>query len=170
MKRIGIKKQRVNHQALALAVKRMMEGPTTAHNVVEVTGLHINTAYELMRTFHDNKVVHISGWEPNALGVDTTPIFTLGAGRDVKRRKASSKERSARSRRLKKEMQVRDPLVAALHGEFYDYRGFKVIKGVTVIVDHPDPYFKTEGYPSPRAAHGVITRFINSRGIKENQQ
>lgn len=172
MKQIGVKKQRVNHQALALAVKRMLEGPATAHNIVEVTGLHINTSYELMRTFHKNKVVHVCGWEPNSWGADTTPIFKLGDGPNKRRRKASSKERSARSRQRKKEMQVRDPLVAALHGEFYDYRGFKVIKGVTIIVDHPDPYFKTEGYPTARAAHGVITRFINSRGLDkpENQE
>ena len=169
MKQIGVKKQRVNHQALALAVKRLMEGPATSHNIVEVTGLHINTAYELMRTFHKNKVVHISGWEPNALGVDTTPLFTLGAGRDVKRRKASSKERSARSRARKKQVK-RDPLVAALHGEFYDYFGFKVVKGARVMVDHHDPYFRTEGYQNARAAHGAITRYINSRGLNQKRE
>lgn len=164
------KKMRVNHQALALAVKRMIEGPFTAHNIVEVTGLHINTAYELVKAFHKTGTSHITGWEPNAWGIDTTPIFTLGPGRDKRRRKASSKEKSARYRQRKREMKQRDPLVAALHAEFYDYRGFKVVRGATIIVDHPDPFFKPEGYPNARIAHGMISRFIGKQQLNEQKE
>jgi hypothetical protein len=165
-----VKKLKVNHQALALAVKRMLEGPFTAHNIVEVTGLHINTSYELVKAFKKVGNTFISGWEPNSWGADTTPIFTLGQGKDKRRRRASTKEKSARYRENKKRMKQRDPLVAALHGEFYDYRGFKVVKGATIIVDHPDPYFKPEGYPSARVAHGMITRFIVSRGLDKPEE
>jgi hypothetical protein len=160
-----VKKLRVNHQALALAVKRMLQGPFTAHDVVEVTGLHINTAYELVNMFHKVGTSHRSGWEQNSFGIDTTPVFTLGPGVNKRRRKASAKEKSARYRANKKIRQQRNPLVAALHAEFYDYRGFKVVKGITIVVDHPDPYFKPEGYPNARIAHGMISRFITSRGL-----
>lgn len=169
MKQI-VTRMRVGHQTFALALKRMVEGPFTAHNIVEATGLHINTAYELVRAIEKCKASHITGWEPNSWGADTTPIFTLGPGKNKRRRKASAKEKSARYRQRKRDMQQRDPLVAALHAEFYDYRGFKVVKGASIIVDHPDPYFKPEGYPSARVAHGMITRFITSRGLERKDE
>lgn len=161
---------RVNHQALALAVKRMIEGPFTAHSVVEVTGLAVNTAYELVRTFHKCGTSHVSGWEPNTWGADATPIFTLGPGKDKKRRRASTKEKSARYRERKRAMKNRDPLVAALHADQYEYRGFIITRGASLIVQHDDPYFKPEGYPNARAAHGTITRYINSRGLEQKEE
>jgi hypothetical protein len=77
---------KVNQESYALVFKDLLAGPSTAYDLAEVSGLHVVTVQELMRTLHRHKVVHIVAWHPNGRGIDTTPVFALGKGRDVKRR------------------------------------------------------------------------------------
>lgn len=78
---------KVNQDSYAKLFSALLDGPCTAHELADVTGLHVVTVQDLMRALHRHKVVHISAWEPNSRGIDTTAVFAFGRGRDTKRRK-----------------------------------------------------------------------------------
>ncbi len=94
---------RVNQDMYARVFRDLVDGPMTAHDAVEVSGMHTVTAQEFMRTLKRYKVVHIAAWEKDRLGRDATPVYALGAGRDKKRAKLTAAERQARHRARKKE-------------------------------------------------------------------
>lgn len=80
---------------LAKAMRLLMfQARVTARDVVDSTGAHIVTASRILRAMHDEEVIHISGWVEDPIGRDQTPIFTLGPGTDVPRKKLSNAERS----------------------------------------------------------------------------
>lgn len=83
-----------NHLAFALVVKELTEGPITTKDVVEVSGLYIQTARYLMNALHKYQAVHICAWEPNSRGVDTTPVYKLGRGKDKPKAKKSGAEKT----------------------------------------------------------------------------
>jgi hypothetical protein len=95
---------KVNQEAYALVFKDLLAGPSTAHELADVSGLHIVTMQSLMRTLKKHKVVHIVAWHPNGRGIDTTPVFQLGQGRDVKRRR-KTRAQIAADYRERKQMQ-----------------------------------------------------------------
>lgn len=92
---------KINQDTYARLFKELLDGPMTAHEAVEATGLHIVTAQNLFRCLKKHKVVHVSAWEPDRLGRDVTPVYQLGAGRDKPRRKKSAAERQRASRARK---------------------------------------------------------------------
>lgn len=94
--------EKMNQEKYALAIKELLETPCTAHDIAEVTGVHTVTAQNLMRAFLRHKIVHISAWDTDSRGRDVTPVYSLGPGRDAKRRKKSAAERQRQSREKKK--------------------------------------------------------------------
>ena len=94
---------KVNQHAYARAFKLLLKEPATAHDIVEVTGLHIVTAQSLMRTLKQHKVVHISAWDTDRMGRDVTPVYQLGPGKNLPRRRMTGAERQARCRARKLE-------------------------------------------------------------------
>jgi predicted ArsR family transcriptional regulator len=97
------KYRKISYVALAKTMKLLMEGPVTAHEVSEVTGIHTVTAQEWMRSLHKEGCIHIGGWIPDGLGRDTTAVYQLGKGRDKPRHKFTPAERQARHRARKKQ-------------------------------------------------------------------
>jgi predicted ArsR family transcriptional regulator len=97
------KYRKISYVALAKTMKLLIEGPATAHEVSEVTGIHTVTAQEWMRSLHKEGCVHIGGWIPDGLGRDTTAVYQLGKGRDKPRHKFTPAERQARHRARKKQ-------------------------------------------------------------------
>lgn len=97
---------KVNQDMYARIFRDLLDGPMSAHDAVEVTGMHILTAQELMRTLKKHKVVHVCAWEKDKLGRDATPVYGLGEGRDKKRARMTASERTARYREKKKQMSV----------------------------------------------------------------
>jgi hypothetical protein len=95
---------KVSHMALAKTLKLLLEGPVTAHEVSEVTGIHIVTAQEWMRALRKEKVVHIGGWIADRLDRDITPVYALGPGRDRARRRLTAVQRQARYRERQKKL------------------------------------------------------------------
>ena len=95
---------KVNQDTYARVFRELLDGPVTAHDAVEVAGLHIVTAQHLMRCLKKHKVVHIAAWEVDKLGRDATPVYALGPGRDKPRRKLTPAQRQARCRAKKKAM------------------------------------------------------------------
>jgi predicted ArsR family transcriptional regulator len=97
------KYRKISYVALAKTMKLLMDGPATAHEVSEVTGIHTVTAQEWMRSLHKEGCIHIGGWIPDGLGRDTTAVYQLGKGRDKPRHKFTPAERQARHRARKKQ-------------------------------------------------------------------
>ena len=77
---------KVNQEAYAVLFKSIIDHPGTAYELAEVSGLHLLTVQDLMRVFAKHQIVHIVAWEPNGRGIDTTPVWSFGKGRDVARR------------------------------------------------------------------------------------
>lgn len=95
--------QKVNQETYALVLKALLDDPHTAHELAELSGLHSVTAQSLMRCLKKHKVVHISAWESNSRGCDATPVYKLGKGRDVPRRRQSRAEIAQRYRLRKQQ-------------------------------------------------------------------
>ena len=97
---------KINQDTYAKIIKVLLTDPYTAHELVEISGLHIVTMQRLMRCFHKNKVVHVCGWETDSLGRDTTPVYKLGIGKAVPRRRMTAAERTARYRSKKQTVEA----------------------------------------------------------------
>lgn len=95
---------KVNQDAYARVLKELIDGPITAYDAVEASGIHIVTAQSLMRTLRKHKAIHVVAWECDKMGRDTTPVYAIGGGRDKPRHKDSPAVRQARSRAKKKMM------------------------------------------------------------------
>ena len=95
------KKVRVSHLTLSLAIKLLLDGPATAAEIEEVSGLHKVTVYELMRSLRKADAAHISAWDSDSLGRDAVAVFSLGPGVDARRRALSRAAISARYRERK---------------------------------------------------------------------
>ena len=102
--------RKINHVVMAQTVKLLLEGPVTAHEVAEHTGIHIVTAQEWMRCLRKEGAVHIGGWLADGLGRDVTAVYKLGKGRDKERHKFTAAERQARHRARKAAL-ARDQMI-----------------------------------------------------------
>lgn len=96
------KRARVSHITTAKIISLFLEGPVSAREIEEETGLHLVTVYELLRVFRREKVAHISAWEPDTLGRDAIAIFSIGPGKDAVRRSLTRAQISERYRARKR--------------------------------------------------------------------
>lgn len=92
---------KVNQDTYARLFSELLDGPISAHDAVEATGIHLVTAQNLFRTLKKHKVVHIAAWDKDSKGRDATPVYGIGAGRDKPRRKTPAAERQRQSRAKK---------------------------------------------------------------------
>lgn len=103
---------KVNQETYARLFKELLEGPMTAHEAVEATGIHVVTAQNLLRCLRKHRVVHVAAWEPDSRGRDMTPVYAFGKGRDKPRRKLTAAERQARSRAKKQALSLINQVAA----------------------------------------------------------
>lgn len=96
---------KVNQDMYARALRMLLDDPITAHDLAEETGMHVVTAQSFMRALQSHEVVHITDWERDSMGRDSTPVYKLGAGKDKPRRKMTAAERQARHRAKKASLQ-----------------------------------------------------------------
>lgn len=97
---------KVNQEAYAITFKTLIANPCTAYELAEETGLHVVTMQELMRCFARHKLVHISAWDQDTQGRDTTPVWTFGKGKNVPRRRQTRAEIAARYRERQKMLKL----------------------------------------------------------------
>jgi len=109
------KLRKVNHRTMAQTLKLLLDGPATAHEVAEHTGIHLITAQEWMRALRKEGVVHIGGWLADSLGRDVTAVYQLGKGKDKPRHKFTHAERQARHRARKKQAALDKLIIGVTH-------------------------------------------------------
>lgn len=97
-------KSRITHITLAKTLKVLLDGPATAHEIAEVTGVMPRTAAEWVRAMRKEGCVHISGWIPDSRGRDVTAVFSIGQGKDKPRSRMSQAERTRRYRAKKRQL------------------------------------------------------------------
>ena len=107
------KRARISHITTATILRLFLDGPVSARDVVEATGLHLVTVYELLRVFRKEKVIHISAWDVDSMGRDAIAIFSVGQGKDAKRRALSRAQISSRYRERKRRVRMLQLAVAA---------------------------------------------------------
>lgn len=103
---------RVNAIAIAEMLKAAQEGIYTSWELVEMTGLSINTVRGYMNVFHKAGVVHVCDWEEDTRGNRTRKVYKLGAGKDVKKPKMSQSEVNRRYREKTKALKLMKALNA----------------------------------------------------------
>lgn len=97
---------KVNQETYAHVFKLLFVKPVSVQEIVEVSGIHKLTAYELLRCFKKHGLVHISGWTKDTLGRDSMPIYKMGKGEDTPRTRMTDSERSKRYLVRKKEREL----------------------------------------------------------------
>lgn len=98
-------------------VKLMLEGTYSCRELAEHTGLHYVTTLQYTRELHRAGAAHISSWEKDSRGKDSTKIYKLGEGKDAPRQRKSKAERAAAYRRKKQTTDLMHMLASPLASE-----------------------------------------------------
>lgn len=93
---------RLGAMSMAKITRALLDGPCSVSELRMASGLSVNTLHEYMRALRKEGVVHISGWERDAMGRESLRVYKLGFGKDVARRK-KSKAQIARECRARKQ-------------------------------------------------------------------
>ncbi len=97
---------RVNAIAIAEMLKAAQDGIYTAFELVEMTGLSINTVRGYMNVFHKAGVIHVCDWEEDIRGNRTRKVYKLGKGKDMPKPKMSQAEVNKRYREKVKNLKL----------------------------------------------------------------
>lgn len=103
---------RVNAIAIAEMLKAAQQGIYTSWELVEITGLTINTVRGYMNVLHKAGVVHVCDWEEDARGNRTRRVYKLGPGKDAIKPKKSLEEINRRYREKVKALKLMKDLNA----------------------------------------------------------
>lgn len=97
---------RASYLSFALLLEELLSGPSTAKALADHTGMGHRYMCRLLATLYSKKVIHISGWERDALGRAGVRVYALGQGKDAKK---PLKTRQAINRDHRRKVS-RDPL------------------------------------------------------------
>lgn len=78
-------KAKLNALYFALMLREFQRGPCTATEIADATGYARKTMVAILRTMHDQSVLHIAEWEAAADGRTKLPVYALGDGKDTPR-------------------------------------------------------------------------------------
>ena len=93
---------RINQTCYAVVIKRLIENDATIADLAEVSGLHYKTVELMMRTFKSHGLVHISDYLQDLRGRDLFIVYRWGQGKDKKKFRIPSKEKTKIWRERKK--------------------------------------------------------------------
>jgi len=79
---------RLSHLTLAKMIGCLIAKPCDASAIQRHTGLNRDTIYRFTTALRNEGAMHISDWKKDRLGRDSMPIFRLGRGVDVPRKRA----------------------------------------------------------------------------------
>ena len=76
---------RLSHLTFTLILEEMLSGPCTAKGLAEHSGLGHRVICHLLKIMYAKKVVHVSGWDRDAIGRVGVKVYALGSGKDAKK-------------------------------------------------------------------------------------
>lgn len=94
--------KKINQESYALIFKALLNEPMSIDMMQDLTGLHRQTLYKLMRCFKRHKIVYISDWEWDTRGRDSKAVYAIGNKKDKPRYCMTDAERARRYRERKK--------------------------------------------------------------------
>ncbi len=74
-----------SYVTFALLLEELLSGPSTAKTLAEHTGMGHRYMCRLLRTLYDKGVIHVAGWERDAIGRMGVAVYALGHGKDAKK-------------------------------------------------------------------------------------
>lgn len=98
--------RKINHVKMARTIALLNQGPITAAKLAIEAEVHIVTAQSWLRKLRLQGAVHVVEWLTDSLGRDATPVYAIGAGADVARRRATRAEIMRRYRERKRGIQI----------------------------------------------------------------
>lgn len=109
-KRRGKTTIKVNAMAYAHMVELMLDGTHSCQELARATGLHYVTVLDYARAMHNAGACHITAWEKDRRGRDLIKVYKIGRGRDAKRQRLTTQERTARYREKIKQRKLMEKL------------------------------------------------------------
>jgi hypothetical protein len=94
--------RKINHIKMAKTIAMLHNGPTTASQLASEAGVHLVTAQSWLRELRQQGAVHITQWQQDSLGRDCIPVYALGKGDDLPRRRTARSEIMKRYRERKR--------------------------------------------------------------------
>ena len=79
----GAGRLRPNYLTTALLFRELMDGPATAAELVEATGMHMRTVQGFIMALHRKNVVRIAGWERDRSGKQSIRVYEFGEAADA---------------------------------------------------------------------------------------
>lgn len=103
---------RQQHKTRAVAVMiRELQYGATSREMVEASGLHVNTIWRWMRALRAEGLVYIEGWERDARGCSLVPAYRWGNRKDAPQPpRKSGMQRMRDHRRRKSLRQIQDAM------------------------------------------------------------
>jgi hypothetical protein len=77
---------RLSYDTFAMALEELVSGPCTAQQLTEVTGMGHRYVRRMLKAFKARKLVHISGYDKDAIGRISVTVFAFGPGKDAPRK------------------------------------------------------------------------------------
>lgn len=87
VKKRNVRRLKLNVVTFAMILRELQTGPTSATDLVNLTGYGRHTVVGYLRTLHAKSCIHITDYELDAVGRQRSPVYALGEGRDKPRRK-----------------------------------------------------------------------------------
>jgi DNA-binding MarR family transcriptional regulator len=104
---------KLNAVMFTMMLEEMLEGPSTAQNLAEHTGMSLITVQRTLRVMHRRGLVYISGWEKDSTSRWAVRVFTFGKGKDAKRPPPKPRAQKSREHRAKTRLDYLKNLGAA---------------------------------------------------------
>ena len=93
---------KLNALSVAKMMRTLMDGPATAKDLINVSGLSRGTVYNYMKALKSEQCVYVCAWEKSVLNRDAIKVFALGKGKDAVKSKKSKAQIAAECRERKK--------------------------------------------------------------------
>jgi hypothetical protein len=90
---------KLNAVMYAMMLEDLLEGPSTAQELADYTGMSILTVQRTLRVMHRRGVIHVAAWNEDMRGAWTLRSFALGRGKDAKKPPPKTRAQYEQNRR-----------------------------------------------------------------------
>lgn len=85
------KRHVLNAACYAEMLAKLVAGPCAMTELVDITGLHVNTVRKIIAALRLRALVHIVAWDIDHRGTRRVPVYAFGPGEDAPRPAVASK-------------------------------------------------------------------------------